>query len=479
SDLQEGLMRTRMVHFGGLGSRLRRIVRQTARELDNDVELEIQGETSEVDRTVLDRIVAPLEHMLRNAVSHGMESPEKRKALGKPEIGKIIISVDRSGGDVVIKVIDDGRGIDVDAVRKRAVERGLLDADSKISDHDVLQFIMQPGFSTAEKVTQISGRGVGMDVVDSEIKQLGGVLEIDTAKGKGTTFTIRLPLTLAINQALLVSAGEEIYAVPLNSIEGVVRLSGPELQMFYDSKDSAYQFAGATYELKNLGYLLSGMQQDYSKNAQLYPVLLARVGDQRVAIHVDELMGRREIVVKPVGPQINTVRGISGATILGDGRVVLILELHTLVFGGSLFHVTEQEVEAERPVVTKVAEKHREPLVMVVDDSITIRKVTERMLSRHGMQVMTAKDGVDAVAKLQDTIPDIMLLDIEMPRMDGYEVATHVRNDDRLKDLPIIMITSRTGTKHRDKAMEIGVNKYLGKPYQEDDLVQNITELLG
>ncbi|TNF33401.1 MAG: hybrid sensor histidine kinase/response regulator, partial [Gammaproteobacteria bacterium] len=357
--------------------------------------------------------------------------------------------------------------------------RGLLSADSKIADHDVLQFIMQPGFSTAEKVTQISGRGVGMDVVDSEIKQLGGVLEIDTARGKGTTFTIRLPLTLAINQALLVGAGEEIYAVPLNSIEGVVRLSGAELQIFYDSADSVYQFAGASYELKNLAYLLSGIQMDYSKSPQLYPVLLARVGEQRVAIHVDELLGRREIVVKPVGPQINTVRGISGATILGDGRVVLILELHALVFGGSLFHIVEQEAEAEQPAITRVAEKHREPLVMVVDDSITIRKVTERMLARHGMQVVTAKDGLDAVAKLQDTIPDIMLLDIEMPRMDGYEVASHVRNDDRLKDLPIIMITSRTGTKHRDKAMEIGVNKYLGKPYQEDDLVQNINELLG
>ena len=479
ADLQEGLMRTRMVHFGGLASRLRRIIRQTARELDKDVELDITGETSEVDRTVLDRIVAPLEHMLRNAVSHGIESPRDRANKGKPETGTIKIMVDREGGDVVIKVTDDGRGIDVNAVRKRATERGLLEPGSKLSDHDVLQFIMQAGFSTAEKVTQISGRGVGMDVVDSEIKQLGGVLEIDTIQGKGTTFTIRLPLTLAINHALLVSAGEEVYAVPLNSIEGVVRLSGIELQAFYDSGDSAYEFAGTQYDLRHLGYLLTGMQPNYSRSGQLFPVLLAHIGDQRVAIHVDELLGRREIVVKPVGPQISTVRGVSGATILGDGRVVLILEMNALVLGETLFHVAEGEEEEERPVIQEIVPEQHEPVVMVVDDSITIRKVTERMLSRHNMQVVTAKDGVDAVSQLQDIKPDIMLLDIEMPRMDGYEVASHVRNDDRLKDLPIIMITSRTGAKHREKAMEIGVNKYLGKPYQEDELMENINDLIG
>jgi chemosensory pili system protein ChpA (sensor histidine kinase/response regulator) len=483
TELQEGLLRTRMVHFGGLTSRLRRIVRQTARELEKDVDLEIIGEANEVDRTVLDRIVAPLEHMLRNAVSHGIELPAVRRANGKSENGHINIVVDRLGGEVIMKVTDDGRGIDIAAVRKRAIERGMLSAESAISDREALQFIMQPGFSTAEKVTQISGRGVGMDVVDREIKQLGGVLEIDTVPGKGTIFTIHLPLTLAINHALMVSVNDEVYAVPLNSIEGVVRISGPELQMFYNSGDANYEFAGTKYQLKHLGKLLLGQQPDYSRSGQLFPVLLARVGEQRIALHVDDLLGRREVVVKPVGPQISTVRGISGATILGDGRVVLILEMSSLLLGGeSLIHIgeAEQVVEAAPIVVIEEAKKEeRVPLVMVVDDSITIRKVTERMLARHGMRVVTAKDGVDAVAKLQETLPDVMLLDIEMPRMDGYEVATHVRNDARLKNLPIIMITSRSGAKHREKAMEIGVNKYLGKPYQEDDLLQNINELLG
>ncbi len=478
TDLQEGLMRTRMVHFGGLASRLRRIVRQTARELDKEVELEITGESSEVDRTVLDRIIAPMEHMLRNAVSHGIEIPDVRARAGKPESGTIHISVDREGGDVVIKVVDDGQGIDIKAVRSKAISQGMMDRGSTLSDHDVLQFIMKPGFSTAEKVTQISGRGVGMDVVDSEIKQLGGVLEIATIEGRGTTFTIRLPLTLAINHALMVSAGEEMYAIPLNAIEGVVRLSGPELQMFYDSASSKYEFAGVKYELKHLGKILTGYQPDYSRSGQLFPVLLSHVGDQFVALHVDDLLGRREIVVKPVGPQIGHVRTISGATILGDGRVVLILEMNSLVLGDSLIKVGSEDAIAAEQVVPNIVEEHI-PVVMVVDDSITIRKVTERMLGRHNMKVVTAKDGVDAVSQLQDMKPDVMLLDIEMPRMDGYEVATHIRNDDRLKDLPIIMITSRSGAKHKDKAMAIGVNKYLGKPYQEDELMANIHELIG
>jgi chemosensory pili system protein ChpA (sensor histidine kinase/response regulator) len=415
-------------------------------------------------------------------VAHGIELPAVRRAAGKTEAGHVTINADRAGGEVIIKVTDDGRGIDVVAVRRRAMERGLLDASSKLTDHDILQFIMQPGFSTAEKVTQISGRGVGMDVVDREIKQLGGMLEIDTVQGKGTTFTIHLPLTLAINHALMVSVSEEVYAVPLNSIEGVVRISGPELQSFYDSGDAYYEFASTRYQLRHLGKLLLGEQPNYARSGQLFPVLLSRVGDQRIALHVDDLLGRREIVVKPVGPQISTVRGISGATILGDGRVVLILEMASLLLSDKVFHViNDQAVEQELPqdIVVPEIEEQYVPLIMVVDDSITIRKVTERVLTRNGMRVVTAKDGVDAMAKLLEYMPDVMLLDIEMPRMDGYEVATHVRNDSRLKHLPIIMITSRTGSKHRDKAMEIGVNKYLGKPYQEDELMENINELLG
>lgn len=474
TDLQEGLMRTRMVRFGGLSSRLRRIVRQVSRELGKEVELRIDGESSEVDRTVLDRIIAPLEHILRNAVAHGIEMPDQRRASSKNETGVINIDVKRQGADVVIDIADDGAGIDVHKIREKAVKQGLMSVDSEISDHDALQFILHSGFSTADEVTQVSGRGVGMDVVDSEIKQLGGVLDIDTEPGNGSRFRVRLPLTLAINQALLVNAADEVFAIPLASIEGVVRVTGTELQNFYESENSFYEFNGVEYELKHLGGLLTGHQASYEKQFQLFPVLLVQVGDQHFALHVEDLIGRREIVVKPVGLQIGSVHGIAGATILADGRVVLILEMSALVVADSLFgaHAIEEEqaaVEVEDDVKT----------IMVVDDSITIRKITERMLKRYGVNVILAKDGVDATNQLQDTVPDMMLLDIEMPRMDGFEVASYVRNDERLKDIPIIMITSRTGSKHKEKAMEIGVNQYLGKPFQEEDLMQNINDILN
>ena len=472
TDLQEGLMRTRMVRFGGLSSRLRRIVRQIARELGKEVEVQITGEESEVDRTVLDRIIAPLEHMLRNAVAHGIERPEVRKESGKSETGRILIAVDREGTDVVINIKDDGAGIDAKQVKEKAIKQGFVTADAVISDHDALQFILQSGFSTADEVTQVAGRGVGMDVVDSEIKQLGGVLDIDTVQGKGTAFNVRLPLTLAINQALLVTVGDDVFAVPLASIEGVVRMTGHELQRFYDSDNSYYEFNHVEYELKHLGGLLTGNQADYSRQLQLFPVLLVRVGDQHFALHVDDMLGRREIVVKPVGMQIGVVRGIAGATILADGRVVLILEMSALVVAESLFK-QHKSVEVLEPVIDD------KKTIMVVDDSITIRKITERMLKRYGMDVVLAKDGVDATNLLQDSIPDLMLLDIEMPRMDGFEVATYVRNDERLKNIPIIMITSRTGAKHKEKAMAIGVNEYLGKPFQEDELVKDINKILN
>ena len=475
TELQESLMRTRMIKFSGLSSRLSRIVRQTSRELDKNVEFEIFGDELEVDRSILDRIVSPLEHLLRNAVSHGIEADDVRAALNKNEPGKVSIKITKDGQDLVVTVADNGAGINVDAIRNKAISNGMMAAESEISDHDIVQFILEPGFSTAKQVTQISGRGVGLDVVDSEIKQLGGSLDIQSKLSKGTSFVARLPMTLSINQALLVHIQEDIFAVPLNTVEGVVRLSGYELDMIYQKGEGAYEFAGENYDVKYLGYLLKGKKADHLEQAAPYPVLLVKSGDLRVAVHVDSLVGRREIVVKPVGAQITTVKGISGATILGDGHVVLILDMAALLRAKTVFQIESQAEEIQRE-----AEKASSDTltVMVVDDSITIRKVTERILLRRGMEVILAKDGLDASAKLQERLPDIMLLDIEMPRMDGYEVATMVRNNEHMKDLPIIMITSRTGSKHKEKAMEIGVNRYLGKPYQEDELMENIAAVL-
>ncbi len=473
TELQEGLMRTRIVPFLGLAARMRRIVRQTAQELNKKAELELSGAEGEMDRTVVDRIVAPLEHMLRNAISHGIETPAQRRASGKPESGTIRITLERESSDVVLRIADDGAGINLDAIRRKAIQRGMMETNSELTDNEVLQFILETGFSTAEQVTQVAGRGVGMDVVNSEVKQLGGSLHIDSIQGKGTTFTVRLPFTLALNQALLVEVGDDTYAIPLSSIEGIVRMRREDLRAHYDDPDTRFAYGQYEYEVRHLGSVLVTGIPHLDSGPKRLPVLLARFGEHCVAFHVENLLGSREIVVKSVGPQISTVPGVSGATILGDGRVVMILDVAALLRGGAASMSDQVNHLGGRP-----AARGQGMTVMVVDDSITVRKVTTRILERNDMNVIAAKDGVDAVSKLQDHIPDIMLLDIEMPRMDGFELATHVRNEARLRNIPIIMITSRTGDKHRQRAMQIGVNRYLGKPFQESELLENIQALL-
>lgn len=484
TELQDGLMRTRMVPFANLAPRLRRIVRQTAQELDRKAQLTVEGAQGEMDRTVLERVTAPLEHMLRNAVAHGIEPPKERLAAGKPAAGKITVSLSREGADVVLRVRDDGSGMNLEAIRRKALDRGLLREDAELTDREIMQFVLEQGFSTAEQVTQISGRGVGMDVVNAEIKQLGGSLEIDSTPREGTLFTVRLPFTLAMNQALLCTVGEQVYAIPLTSIEGVVRLTRDQLETYYaQGEKGVYHYGGQDYQVASLIALLGTGDPGLSGLDKRIPVILVQTGDHRMALQVDSLLGNREIVVKSVGPQISNVPGVFGATILADGRVVLILDVSSLarlgVVSDSQSRFQSDEEEAEYYGSQDDTLPADQPLVMVVDDSITMRKVATRLLERNHMQVVTAKDGVDAVAKLQEYHPDVMLLDIEMPRMDGYELATHMRNDERLRSVPIIMITSRTGEKHRQRAMEIGVERYLGKPYQEHDLLANLHELLG
>ncbi|MDQ7987869.1 Hpt domain-containing protein [Pseudomonas sp. G34] len=476
TELQEGLMRTRMVPFDRLVPRLRRIVRQVASELGKQVEFTVGNADGEMDRTVLERIVAPLEHMLRNAVDHGIEGAAVRSKAGKPEQGSIRLDLGREGGDIVLTLSDDGAGINLDAVRRKAIERGLMDAGADLGEHEILQFILEAGFSTAEKVTQISGRGVGMDVVNAEVKQLGGSMSIDSVSGEGTTFRIRLPFTVSVNRALMVLSGEDLYAIPLNTIEGIVRVSPYELESYYGPDAPRFEYAGQAYELRYLGDLLNNGQHPKLVGQSLpLPVILVRSSEHAVAVQVDSLAGSREIVVKSLGPQFATVPGISGATILGDGRVVVILDLLATIreLHAHLQYQVRPRLSAEASAAAE-AEVERPTLVMVVDDSVTVRKVTSRLLERNGMNVLTAKDGVDAIAQLQEHRPDIMLLDIEMPRMDGFEVANLIRHDEGLKDLPIIMITSRTGEKHRERAMSIGVNEYLGKPYQESLLLDSI-----
>lgn len=473
SELQEGLTRTRMVSFARLIPRLRRIVRQISVELGKSVKFDAFNIEGELDRSVLERIVAPLEHMLRNAVDHGIESQRDRIAANKAELGRVSLRLSREGGYVVLVVSDDGGGIDVDAVKKKALELGLIDSAEQVTDQEAMQFIVDPGFSTAQELTQISGRGVGMDVVNSEIKQLGGKLQIESTLGVGTEFSIRIPFTVSINRALMVVVQEETYAVPLNTIEGIVRVSPYELEAYYQTDAPMFEYAGQPYKLIYTGNLLSKSKKpSFEGQTTPLPVILARGGDLSVALQVDKVIGSREVVVKALGRQFDKVGGISGATVLGDGSVVVILDVLALV--------QNVEVQAEQfvsnvPLVDETAVK----TVMIVDDSVTVRKVTSRLMERQGWTVVTAKDGLDAVEQLQDIYPDIVLLDIEMPKMDGFEVLRAVRRDARLKHLPIMMITSRTGEKHKQQAFGLGVNAYLGKPFQEADLISSIEEVLA
>jgi chemosensory pili system protein ChpA (sensor histidine kinase/response regulator) len=468
TELQNGLMRTRMVPFQRHVQRLSRLVRQVATDTNKKAELVVVGASGELDRQVLERMLPPFEHMLRNSVVHGIETPAERVARGKSASGTIRVGLHREGSEMVIVLEDDGRGIDVSAVRARARERGLLHPGRVLSDEEALQLILEPGFSTASTITQHAGRGVGMDVVVNEIKKLGGALFTESQPGLGVKFTIRLPFTLAITQALIVRTGEELYALPLPSVEGVARVPRSEVQKHLAEDSPTFTYGKQVYRFQHLGAFIGGGASVLPEADVSMPVILIRAGDHSTAVVTDELVGSREMVVKSVGPQIAGIRGIAGATILGDGRIVIILDLGALV---------RSEWRGRKPLVEGPTEDRR-TFALVVDDSITVRRVTQRLLERHGMRVMTAKDGVDALSILQDHLPDVILLDIEMPRMDGYELASQVRADARLADIPIVMITSRVGEKHRARAIELGVNDYLGKPYQENQLLDAIEPLV-
>jgi chemosensory pili system protein ChpA (sensor histidine kinase/response regulator) len=308
-----------------------------------------------------------------------------------------------------------------------------------------------------------------MDVVATEVKKLGGGLFIESTPGRGARFTIRLPFTLAITQALIVRVHDEFYALPVATVEGVARLTRTEIERHLAEEHATFEYGGQAYRFQHLGNFLGSGPSALPETDVALPVILVRAGEHSTALVTDELVGSREIVVKSVGPQVASVRGVSGATILGDGRIVIILDMGALVRSEWRGRGTDASARPTRD---------ERIFALVVDDSITVRRVTQRLLERNGMRVMTAKDGVDAMALLQEHVPDVILLDIEMPRMDGYEVAAHVRNDPRLVDVPIIMITSRVGEKHRARAIELGVDDYLGKPYQEGQLLDAIEPLV-
>ncbi|MNR78138.1 Chemotaxis protein CheA [compost metagenome] len=484
-DLQQDLMRVRMVQFASISERLFRVTRQASKEMDKRVNLDIRGSAVEIDRGVLEKMAGPFEHLLRNAIVHGIESREQRQAAGKSETGELRIEIRQEGNEVVIHFSDDGQGLNLDNIRNKALSSGLLSNETDLSDTEVTDLIFHPGFSTAEEITELAGRGIGMDVVRSEAASLGGRVAIASEAGKGAQFTIHLPLTLAVTQVVLLSTGGKTYAIPSVLVEQVQQLKAGPLAAAYN--EGAVMWQSQRVVMHYLSSLL-GDQQVAPVTQQYSPLLILKSGNERVALHVDEILGNREVVVKNIGPQLSRMIGIAGATVLGSGEIVLILNPVPLAQRAALENIRAPrltpsdapdgmgaiaEMASSEPVAP-VQGLRTQPIVMVVDDSLTVRRVTQRLLTRVGYQVVLAKDGVDALQHLQSVTPDVMLVDIEMPRMDGFDLTRNIRDDERTRDIPIIMITSRTASKHRNYALELGVNEYLGKPYQEDALLELI-----
>ena len=493
-DLTQSLMRTRLVQFDAVSDRLYRVARQAAKDLGKQVELDIQGGTVELDRSILERMTAPLEHLVRNCLAHGIELPAHRAAAGKPAVGHIVVSTRQVGNEIELTVQDDGAGLDLNKIRTQAVAKGLLAADATPGHAQLAELIFLPGFSTAVEITQVSGRGVGMDVVRSEAAALGGrvnieMLGLDSGKA-GSKFVIRLPLTLAVNQVLLVRAGSGVFAVPAALIESLTSVPMDQLSSAYQSqrlmqRDYNYPFA-------YLGRLLELAQTPATTTQRSAQVLLIHSGNERVAVHIDGVIGNQEVVVKNIGSMLSRIPGVNSATVLGAGELCLIIDPGQLWLRQSALHNAFASVELPGaaqlkalPQASQVASTQPSAapalaprkLAMVVDDSLTVRKVTQRLLAREGWQVVLAKDGVDALEQLQSLVPDIMLVDIEMPRMDGFDLTRNVRADERLTLVPIIMITSRMAEKHKQYAKELGVNAYLGKPYHDDELIENMNHL--
>ncbi len=458
-ELQQSLMHVRMVPFDSLAERLYRLVRQTAKELGRRANLDIIGGQIEVDRSVLDAMTAPLGHLVRNAVAHGIEPPDARRAAGKPEIGQINLRVSHEGNEVVMEFRDDGAGLDFDRIRAQAIETGLLGPGEEADDKRLTNLIFVPGFTTAS-LSSLAGRGVGMDVVKSETAAVGGRISVDTTPGQGTCFRIHLPLTLAVTQALLVRAGNRTFAIPSSMVAQVLELKAAALEKL--RADQGTEWLGEHFGYRYLPRLL-GDFESMPQVERFNWVLLLRAGSETVALHVDALRGNQEVVVKNAGPQYARMVGYSGATVLGDGEIVLILNPVALA--------ARSPASGDEVTLQTAVQAPSHPTVMVVDDSLTVRKITGRLLEREGYRVITAKDGVDALEQLLTVRPDVIIADIEMPRMDGFDLTRNVRADSKLKDVPIIMITSRTADKHKRYAEEIGVNHYLGKPYDEDILI--------
>jgi len=475
--LQRDLLRTRMVDFESVADRLYGVVRQAAKDFDKPVKLDIVGGSLDMDRGVLERAAPAFEHLLRNAVGHGIESAAVRAAAGKPPTGAINITVVQQSNDVVVTVHDDGAGLNLARIREKALEKGQITSDQILSDQQIAELIFTSGLSTAAEVSEMAGRGIGMDVVRTEVNGLGGHIELSTQPGQGTQFKLVLPLTMAVTQVVLLRMGDVVIGVPSNLVEMVRRIPVAELDAAYQSRH--FDYNGESLAFFWAGALLQISPVSTDVRGKMAVVAVFRSAGQRVALHVDEVLGNQEAVVKNLGPQLSRLPGLAGMSVLASGAVVLIYNPVALahVYSGQAYAFASSgaQVQAGKgaavPGQTQPTPAAQLPLVLVVDDSITVRRVTQRLLKREGFRVALANDGLHALEVLQIEKPSVVLTDIEMPRMDGFDLVRNIRADENLQGMPIIMITSRLAEKHREYARTLKVDHYLGKPYPEDQLI--------
>lgn len=473
-DAQDSLMHIRMVPVSNISNRLDRTVRSVSNKLGKKVDLVIKGEGTELDKTVLEEITDPLLHLVRNALDHGIETSEQRIAAGKPEKATLQIEALNQGTQVTIRVSDDGGGLNLQKIRSRAIERGMIKDGQSLSKDELSSLIFLPGFSTAAKLTDVSGRGVGMDVVREAVQRLKGSISVDSEPGQGSTFTVHLPTTLAVSRALLIQSNGQPFAIPMQAVQQILRLDPTNVSRV--GNQPIVNLGDRTVQLKEMATHLQMRAEEKTAFDDAKPLLLIRAGDDEMAITVDHVDGGQDIVVKTLGDHLASVPGLIGATVAGDGTVIPILDPADLVG-----QRTANRAVGSFASSGEIATGDRRRTAMVIDDSISVRRVTTNLLRSSGWDVLTAKDGVDALEVLAaaETPPEVFLCDMEMPRMDGIELIGRIRNQAEFRTTPIVMVTSRAGEKHRKLAADAGADEHVVKPFNDEQLIGLITQLVA
>lgn len=471
TDLQIAVMKTRMLPIGKVFNKFPRMIRDLSRELNKKIELEITGEETELDKSIVEEIGDPLVHIIRNSCDHGVETPDVRLASGKEESGTIQLKAYHEGNHIVIQIIDDGKGLDAEMLKLKSIEKGIItekEADS-MTEKEAFGLIFRPGFSTAAQVTSVSGRGVGMDVVKTNIEKLNGMIDIDSEVGKGTSMKLKIPLTLAIIQALLVGVQEEYYAIPLASVLETVRISKDEI--YTVESRSVMRLRDEVLSLVHIGDIFE-VERVFDNSEHAYVVVLG-LAESKIGLIVDSLVGQEEIVIKSLGEYLKGIEGIAGATIRGDGGVTLIVDVAALMQMAKSVKSTVGQESAEAKGRIGVKNSASDYCVMIVDDSKTDRTIMRKSLEPMGITLIEANDGVEALNLLKqgDHNFDGMLVDIEMPRMDGYTLAAEIKKYNKYKNLPLIAVTSRTGKADRMRGVESGMVEYITKPYSPEYLM--------